>query len=81
VYEVISKEVNKWPVKELDIPYGIWIVYEKWAGTGQQMLGRCRQTHTKPLGRTTVGPPEECDWYVICNRLVGPAVAIVAMNQ
>ena len=61
--------------------FGIWIVYEKWAGNEPRILGRCRQTHMKPPGSAAVGPPEERAGYVICdNRLERPAVAIVAMN-
>jgi hypothetical protein len=67
--------------EEIDIQYGIRIVYEKWAGNGPRILGRCRQTHTKPPGSAAVGPREEFAVYVICdNRLERPAVAIVAMN-
>ena len=28
---------------QIDIQYGIWIVYKKWAGNGPRILGRCRQ--------------------------------------
>jgi hypothetical protein len=32
--------------KQIDIQYGIWIVYEKWAGNGPRILGRCQQIET-----------------------------------
>jgi len=61
--------------KQIDIQYGIWIVYNKWAGNGPRILGRCRQTHTKPPGSAAVGPLQ-CAGYVICDSLERPAVAI-----
>jgi len=67
--------VNRWPAKQIDILYGIWIVYEKWAGNGPRILGKCRQTHTKPPGSAAVGLLQ-CAGYVICDSLERPAVAI-----
>jgi hypothetical protein len=63
------------PRREIDILYGIWIVCKKWAGNGPRILGRCRQTHTKPPGSAAVGPLQ-CAGYVICDSLKRPAVAI-----
>jgi hypothetical protein len=67
------------PTREIDILYGICIVYKKWAGNGPRILGRCRQIHMKPLGSAAVGPLQHAG-YVIGDRLGRPAVAIVAMN-
>jgi hypothetical protein len=67
------------PRREIDILYGIWIVCEKWAGNGPRILGRCRQTHTKPPGSAAVDPLQ-CAGYVICDRLERLVVGIVAMN-
>ena len=82
MFEAISRTgqpVAK-PRRQIDIQYGIWKVYEKWAGNGPGIVGRCRQTHTKPPGSAAVSPPEKCAGYVIWDRLERPAVAIVAMN-
>jgi len=61
------------------IQYGIWIVSEKWVGKGLPIIGRCRQTLTKPPGTAVLGQLH-CAVYVICGRLESPLVAIVAMN-
>jgi hypothetical protein len=61
--------------KQIDIQYGIWIVYKKWTGNGLRILGRCRQTHTKPLVSAAVGPVQSAG-YLICDSLERPAVAI-----
>jgi hypothetical protein len=46
---------------QIDIQYGIWIVYKKWAGNGPQILGRCQQTH-----ETSV---ERCGWSATVRRV------------
>jgi len=81
VVEGILPQVNRGPARQIDVQYGSWIVYEKWAGNRPRILGRCRQTQAKQLGSAPVGLPEVSAWYVICdNRLERPAVAIVATN-
>jgi len=47
---------------EIDIQYGIWIVYEKWAGNEPRILGRCLQTHDTP--------GERCGWSARGTRWV-----------
>ena len=79
VFEAISSQVNRWPAEQIDIQYGIWIVYKKWAGNGPWILGRCRQIHMKHPG-SAAGGLLQCAGYVICDRLERPAVAIVAMT-
>jgi len=56
-----------------------WIINKKLVGNGLRILGRCRQTHKKPLG-SAADIPLQCAGYVICNSLQRVAVAIVGMN-
>jgi hypothetical protein len=63
--------------KHIDIHYGIWIVYKKWAGNRPWILGRCQQIET-PGERSSWSATVR--WVQDLGQPERPAVAIEAMN-